>query len=837
MTTTVYPQGFLLANQKADKPLNVVFEIDGLDFAFGLATTYKRLRYGEPGIYYGKPGIVYGGLIEDTAVKPYLSLDSALTIQQRIEPEQGRSSTGTMTFVLVDKNQEVSQVISSGGGVLDEILGRSILIRAGFTTVSYPDEYFVVFRGTITNVAVLSGKISITVADGNQRRRQAVFAAQKTKLTSALTAAPPPGTFEAILVNDTSGFPLPILGPDGNYDPGVKFYIGIDEEWMEYDIPGFSPTQFYAERGSRGSTVADHDIDAEVVNALELEGNAIDLALKIMLSGWGGNWIDDIVPQALGTKIDPPTPPVPRAVVLPDKKDAVVDYGLVAGDYVTIFNSLAGNDGIYTIVDIQSNSLGNNNILIVDQDLTLETGNPSLTMGFRSKYDTLPDFAGLKLTPQDVDVSTHENLKNLFLGDQKYTLRLFIKDQQTGKEFIEREIYYAIGAYALTRYGRLSMGVTKPPLAGATLQFLNVDNVMEPQNISITRGLNNRRFFNQVQYEYDPTDDGKLQYIVRAFDADSLNAIGQMTLLPIKATGVRQDLGGDTLAAATTKNLLQRYKRAAYEIRLTCNFTVGIQIEAGDIVAIQDNGQLQLLNFDTGKRDLGISLFEVIDRTLDLKTGRVALVLLSGIGGQFNDRFATIAPSSKLTAASTISSLYIEDSYEAIFPGAEYDKWTDYVGLPVLVHRDDWSAYDEVTFVGLDPVDNYKMLISPPLSFVPGAGDVVEIVNYPTSVDPTVNQTYKVIHAFLDPATPVVTGPNDYEFTVSPSDIGRFAAGQTILVHDPEWNTYSPEVKIASVDTLTQTVYTEESLTFSPVAGDLVELTGFADGSGPYRFV
>ena len=228
----------------------------------------------------------------------------------------------------MDKNQQVSQVVSVGGGYLPEILGRAVIVRAGFTTVSYPQDYFVVFRGTVTNVVVMSGKIAITVSDGNQRRRQAVFAAQKTKLTAPMTDTAPPGTYEAVAVVDSSGFPVPAAGPSGGYDPDVTLYVGIDDEWLEYDNTGFSPTQFLGARGSRGSTVAVHDIDAEVRNGIQIEGNAVDVALKIMLSGWGGNWINDLVPQALGTKIDPSTPS-PRAIVLPAKKDAVVDLSLI----------------------------------------------------------------------------------------------------------------------------------------------------------------------------------------------------------------------------------------------------------------------------------------------------------------------------------------------------------------------------------------------------------------------------------------------------------------------------------------------------------------------------
>ena len=828
---TVYPSNFLNANAQASKALNVTLEIEGLDFAFGLSKTYKRLVYGEPGVVYGMPGIVYGGLIEEPGVKDYISLDSSLTIQQRIEPEQGRSSTATMTFVLIDKNQEVSQVISGGGGYLPEILGRPVTVRAGFVNTSYPQDYFVVFRGTVSQVVVLQGKVSITVTDGNQRRRQAIFKAAKTKTTSAIDSSQ-----TTIPVLDSSGFYQPIIGPDLTIDPSYTCFIKIDDEWMSYLAAGLAPTQFTVTRGARGTVAAAHDLDADVVNGFEIEGNAIDLALKFMLSGWGGPWIQNIPPRALGTKIDPAVPLVPTCAVLPAGTDADTTYGVVPGDQVIISGSTAGNDGIYTILDIQSNSLGSNNCLILDQPMTLELANPTLKMAFRSQFDTLPDTAGLKLTPRDVDVRTHLALKQLYLTDETFTLRLFVQEQQTGKEFIEREIYFPIGAYSLTRYGRLSVGITKPPIAGASLQFLNVDNVLDPTNMTITRGLNNRRFFNELQFEYDPTDDGKYQYITRALDTDSLEAIGQVTLLPVKASGVRQDLGGSVLATKTTGRLLQRYKRAAFELRMTVNFEVGIQLEAGDVVAVQDNGQLQLLNFDTGVRSLGISLFEVIDRTLDLKTGRISLVLLSGVGGTYTDRFGTIAPSSVLTSGSTSTILEIQDSYGAIFPGAEYDKWFDYVGLPVVVHNDDWSVSGEAVLTGFDPANNYRLILDAALPFTPLAGYIVEVPYYPTDTSSQTNLLYKVVHAFLDPATPVTFSTGPTSFGVSIPNIGRFSPGRTVQVHSPEWTNYSPELTVDSVDTGLGIVTLSGSMGYTPSPGDLVEFTGFADGGGAYRF-
>lgn len=829
---SIYPSEFLKANDQRSKSINVVLEIDGLDFAFGLSKTFKKLTYGTPGITYGSPGLVYGGLLEEDKVRPYLSLDSSLILQQRIEPEQGRASTATLTLVLIDKNQEVSQVISSGGGLLDEILGRSVLIRAGFVNTSYPGDYFVVFRGTISNVLVQQGRISITVTDGNQRRRQAIFQAAKTKLSAAINSA-----VTSIPVLSSDGFPVQILGPLGTYDSGVKTYIKVDDEFMEYGPTGVAPTQFTVTRGARGSTAAAHDIDADVSNVMELQGNAIDLALKLMLSGWNGPFLTDVAPQAIATKIDPAFPLTPRAIVLPEGKNADVDYGLVAGDFVTISGSAVGNDGQYQIVSIDSNNLGTDNVLIVDQDLNYELASSTLRVSFRSQFDVLPVAAGIKLDPKNVDVRNHLDLRDVYFFDASFTLRFLIQEQVNGKEFIERELYYPLSAYGLTRFGRLSLGVTKPPLPPQTLQFINVDNVIDPENITITRGLNNRRFFNQVQFEYDPTDAGAYQYIVRAINVESIDSIGEMRLLPIKAAGVRDDLNGASLATKTTQRLLTRYAKAAYELRLTVNFQTGIQIEAGDIVAIQDNGQLQILNFSTGSRSLGISLFEVIDRTLDLKTGRVSLVLLSNVGSGFEDRFGTIAPSSRLTGASTASALVIQDSYGAVFPGAEFDKWVDYVGFPILVHRGDYSVSAETVLSGFDPGNPYRLIVSPALPFTPLADDIVEIANYPTSDDPGVNAIYKSLHAFLSVTAIVSGGTSTTEFTVAGTYLQRFIVGRPIRVHSEDYVRDSGEVIVAGVNLISQTVTVETSLGFVPVAGDLIELGAFPDGGYAYRFV
>lgn len=77
-----------------------------------------------------------------------------------------------------------------------------------------------------------------------------------------------------------------MTGPDGTKDAAYETYIKVDDEIMKFTgISGSSLTG--AVRGSLGTTAATHSSGAAVKTFYRLTGNSIDLALKVMLSGWG----------------------------------------------------------------------------------------------------------------------------------------------------------------------------------------------------------------------------------------------------------------------------------------------------------------------------------------------------------------------------------------------------------------------------------------------------------------------------------------------------------------------------------------------------------------------
>jgi hypothetical protein len=835
---------FQLYNDQQTKNIVIVLDIDGVPGVLSSSPVYTRVRYGDPDIFYGDPGLVYGGLrplLETNGgdVQSLIMLDgSSLTLSQKIEPEQGRGSVSTLSFQLLDKNGYITQLFSPGV-IVEEILNRGITVYLGYTDISYPEDFHQIFRGRISQVQGGEGFGFMQISDPNTVRRQTIFYTAKTKLVGAIN-----NSVTTINVLANTDFHRAITGPDGSYSEEVRTFIRIEDEIIEYGPTFNVPTGTFGTntwtnvvRGALGTTAASHDDDSEVEAMVQLAANPMDMALKVMLSGSNGAWIEDQPLASIVFTGDPILLNQPKAYILPNGIDATREYNLTAGDYITVTGATnPANNGTFTVVSFGELAGTENRIIYTDNAAAVyETPSPAL-FSIRSQYDIYPETCGSGLDPLDVDIDQHEYLKQTFLGIGNQ-LRILIDKSESGKTFLEAEVYLPNACYSLTREGRLSVGLTKPPLALPSLPFLDVSNVLNAPMLRPTRGTNNRKFFNEIAWEFDANNAGEYTNTYRQLDTESLSKIGLSSVLPIKSKGLHTDLGAQNLIEKRSSFLLSRFKNGAVQIEVLVNYGTGVGIEAGDVVALADDGQLQIQNWSTGDRDLGTQLYEVIERTLDLKTGNVKMNLIAGLGAQITDRYGTISPSTKVGTGSTTTVIVIEDSYGAIFPGDEKKKWEDYIGLTVLVHSEDWQTSDEVTLVGFDVVDPYKMIVDPALSFTPTAGYVVDIPFYPTSTDPYVGQLYKSVHSHLDPSVEVTAGVSTTVFEVGVGDIAKFAVGQTVMVHSNDWTIESPEVTVDAVDLILNRITVDTSLGFTPAAGQRVEYIGFADGSGAYRWI
>lgn len=835
MPSTDYSEKFLLYNAQTSKNLVVAVEIDGLSTILSTTNIYKTVAYGDPGIFYGTPGLVYGGLVPYDDFKPILSLDgSSLTIQQKIEPEQGRASVTMLTLSFIDKDQFMTRLISPGV-ILDDLLGKQIKVYLGYKEISFPADYCLIFRGRVSSYDSQSGMVHIQISDPNMIRRQQLFFSAVSQAASAISASAT--TIPVVSIGD---YTQQVVGPNGTYDDAVTTYIKIDDEWISYPATGIDSANnrfVGVTRGVRDTDPAVHDIGSDVTAALQLEDNGIIMALKIMLSGWQGPYIEDLSIQNFVHTNDPTAGDQPKGILLPPQTNAVTDYGIAPGDYLSVTGSSnPANDGVCQVVSFISTATNQNQAIITDKTFVSESASPG-TFSARSQYDTYPDTCGLMMPGYEVDVARHQDIFNVFLGSEENTLRFLLQaPEDSGKTFLESQIYLPLSCYSITRFGRMSMQLTHAPIADQRLQIIQGSNCINPMNTKIARGVNFRKFFNEIQYDYDYDDEGSATKTIKSLDTTSITVIGVSSVLPISAKGLHSDLTSITTLERRVNYLLSRYKSGAMILTLETNFATGVQIEAGDVVVVKDGGVLQISNLVTGSRDLGSQLFEVINRTLDIKSGKCKLELVAGLGADVTDRFATVSPASNIKAGSDSTHIKIEDSYGTQYPGQEYLKWINYLGERAIIHTSDWSTAATCLMVSLSPSDFNTIIVSG-LGISPTAGMIMDVDLYPQNTDPEDQQTIKLVHAFNDPTVVATSGFSSTSFQVAASGIGRFIVGLPVYIHNNSYSRLSVNSNVVSASTGTNIVVVDTDLGFTPSAGDYVELIGFADGGGAYRLI
>lgn len=997
-----YPLNYQVQNASATKQLNVVVEFEGSDTKIGLLKTFKKLRWGEPGYVYGMPGVVWGGLIPDGKVLPYIDPKPNMTITQKLEPEQGRGSAGTFSMTFQDQNGFMTNFVTPGKVFNDILGGKLVKIRIGYQNTSYPEDYFVVFRGYVSSVTCQPTTVMMQFTDANLKRRQQAFSmgkgvtdaavkaftpadvntatdtitilnhgytedtkltfgasvslpggiefgteyfvrnpstntlqlsrfwkgaivditttgagnlqAQGTKITGTISYGFQPSNVDAALnkfnIDDTGiaqnlqlrfstagilpggivagqtyfalaltensfqvsltpsgtpvditsqgqgqhfvtlidspsasvkipmaktdGFLKPVLGPDGLYDQSIRFYIKIGDEFMQYEDGDVVADGITVTRGARGTLKEEIELGADVENFVELEGNPVDLALKIMLSGWGGPCITGIQIHGFNTTglLAPLPTTLPNAIILPDGVNAVEDYGLAPGGYLYVTGSLYNNT-TFTINTFGDLNGYPNKVVFVNETVTDEQPTAGV-MSHRSQYDTFPAACANKLKTWDVDIAQWQDVRLTFLFHTDDTGRILIDAPISTKELIEKEFLLPGGAYSVTRFGKLSVIVTKPPMVDGRSIFLDSTNIVDPEQMSVQRATNTRRFFNEIQYEYDYDDDGESRSVLSKIDSDSVTIIDVSSVLPIKSKMLKTDLGAEAFIARRSEFIIRRYKDAAIEIKCKTNWQAASLMQPGDVIPLYDNGKLKIPNLETGERNLGSQLFEVIDWSLDMKSATANVTLLTQAVYQIDDRFATISPSSLTDIGSTTTRLKFKDAFGGQYPGNEKKKWEGLEGEPLRIRNYDFTFTENTTFIGIDPGDPYAMLIDPPLSAAPPADFIIDIADY-AEPDPVEGSKLKLSFAHLTPTLAVVSGVDTLSFNVSLSDAARVTPELPVLIRSSDWSIVSKEAKVDSVVGTLVTLKT--AIEFTPSAGQFVELVGFTDGGGPYRIL
>jgi len=840
MSQEVSP-AYELANQSPDKQVVYVLEIEGLDFVFSTSTVGQRVKYGDPGleygITYGGLPVVYGGIIPyggllnpEDSQKNYLNLDkSGMTWSQKVEPWDGKASVSTLNFVLTDINQEVLQLISPGV-ILDEILLKRCSFYIGFENIGFPEEFVRLYRGIISGISHEPGVITIETSDPNLLRRQKLFETAKTNLTSAISDSD--GTLN---VTSTDGFYFPVNAPgSASPEPGHSVGVKIGDEIITYSTTPGATSFTSVTRGALGTTATAHDNGAEITPVFHFEGNPLRIANKIMLSGWLGVASETgIGVLSIEETGDAAEPTILNSVTT--NEDLKDKYGIDVGDFVTISGSGVGGNNqtekqILSFFDVGGQK---NRGIILDATLTLE--NPSTaTLDFRSQYDVYPNECGLKMRMFDVDHARHKQIADEFVIDTVADMKFIAtQEEDSGKTFIEKQLYVPIGAFSLTRNAKCSVVITAPPLPIYSILDLNSTNVLEADKAVTKRAVNSRKFYNVIELSYDKsTVNDNFETIEKYIDSDSLERIPYREIIQIESNGIRTERNAEALIDRTVRRIFERYAFGAQTISFKTTWEFGAIVEAGDIILINDDGDLLFPDLSTGQRGLPPQLWEVLEKSTDMKTGVTSLTIINGIGAQTTDRFGVISPSSVVLTSIDASSFRIEeDSFGALFPNQDYKKWDDYVGSTIVVHDPLYAQESESTFLGFDGADPYKVLLGSPLSFTPQPGDVMNLAFYRAG-DP--DRIPRLYHAFLSPLVLVASGASTTQFTVATGEGVKFWVGGLVRVHDVNDALTSGEVAVTNISGDTITV--GDSLGFTPDNTYLVTFIGFTqDNTQTYR--
>jgi hypothetical protein len=792
---------------------NIILEIDGFDFLFGSVKVTKVARYGDA-ITFGD-GTLYGGSTEDVGSKDYVSLSGTTNnISQKLDQDKGGASSVTSFKIrLIDKDDELTRIFSPGITVAD-VLGREAVVYWQAQGSKHPVDSARLFVGVVASCAFGAGYCEVQIQHPETLKRQILLPKATTELTVAMT-----DSATLAFADDVTGF----VEPSNNNE--LETYIRINDEIMK--VSNIVNNEFLiSERGALNTVAQSHGIGDEIESFYKLSGGPIDLALKMMLSDPTAAQEEFATATASRIVRVDATTSVPGAVFF-DGIDVQEKFGLTVGDQaaLTVGASVGNLFSYRNILSFGSNSSGS--WIVVDQALTEEI-DLSATILFKSKYNVLGTFgAGKNIKAYHVDIAQFESLQETFSA-QFFSYEHYIKDDLNLADFIASQLFYPSGLFSLPRAGRISVGISAPPIVGPKAKTINADNVTNATSLKMTRSINNA-FYNAIAYKFndDSIDDRFLSAVITQ-SADSTNRINiGNRVLEIECGGIRESEANRNKIEAISSRFLDRYQYGAETVEVGVNFKTGFAIEPGDTV-IFDGASLGVSDITQGNRDFLPRVFECIDKQINLRTGECKIIIQDTNLG-VRARYGTWAPASLVGSGSTASNIVVKKSFGTEDFELERDKWADYILSDIRVRSDDHSTSERTTLIGLSATRPNVLIVNPPLSFTPTENMIIEPPVYDES-DARELKLYKAIHCFWNPQV-AATGGNTTSFTVDSGDIGKFYVGAPLQIHLADYSE-NASATVESISGTTVNLTTE--LGFSVTSSHLIDKIGFAGDTGSF---
>jgi hypothetical protein len=706
----------------------------------------------------------------------------------------------------------------------------------GLVEVEYINAGFVGQNPTVNVVPILGGsKIQVGIEPGvtiakairekvnnNAQANQIVSCARSTNgnlNNTQITQGPVALAIQTTLYLDDVSLFLP------EYAPDFETYVQLNEEICRYTtIDTVNNTLTITERGALNTFPANHKDEDEASSFYVLgdntsDSNAIDLSLKVYMSGAPEFYKEQLI--ASQVNYISPALTVQNAIFYPGID---INYLIspALGDFVDLTTSAFGNNFTgRTIIDVVVLDIGS--YIVVDGAPLVTETNSTLETWFKSQYNVLPD--GLGLTPREVEISEFQAIKQTFFSSLP-PYRIYLKDTVDGKEFVDKEIFLPASLYSLPRKGKLSVKKTSPPLYGTEIKDLNLDNIKNPDQISITRTTQSN-FYNSIVYRIneDSIEDKLLNGYVTLSTGSTTRIKAPNKPYTITAKGLRPSPSTEALIRRLSRDYLSRYQYGAEFLSVEVPFNVGFSQEVGDPVVFGDPA-LHISDSLSGDASFAPRLFEITDREYNWTNGKIRLKLTDTSTGS-DTRVGVYSPSSNVVSGSTTTLINIEDSFGIDITQIEKDKWQNFIGYPLRIHSKDWSYNEPTVLRGFTANNNYQMIVDA-LPTPPPAGCIVEIGDYEDINN--VARLFKQIYVFISPVNEVISVSSPAVFSVS--NISDFYVGCKVRIFNDDYSRDSGEVGLKVVSIAGSEINVNPSPSFLPVVGDKIQVLNFVSDQG-----
>lgn len=786
----------------------IVLKIDGFTECFGAVSVEEVVKIGSE-ISIGE--FTIGGLQEVPGSLDYISLEGTTSqITSQVNIEDGLpNSISRFQIKMIDKDASLSELFRPGNKV-DDMLGLEAQVYITFQGASFPEDATRIFIGIIDSIDFPPGEVSLSISSPEKFRQNEAFLKYTDKLDGAI------GTGDTtITVDTTANFIEP--------SDVLQSYIKIEDELME--VSSLTSTTFTVTRGQLGTTAAAASDNAEVESFYRLQGKPIDLALKLMISDGDEFYAEDLTATAFN-QISP-TENVTNAIFFPTYNNVEDDLGIVEGDFLTVTGADNPANDVTDAVISGFGTSGSGSYIVVNTTLTTDT-DQSATVKIRSKYDTLN--TGFGINPKFIDIPQFENIASTnpaFFEDYD----LYVKDTVDGEDFISSKILFPSGILSTIRKGRTSAVFLAPPVVTNLAPVLDETNIEKPDRIILKRSIN-ENFYSAIVYKFNESvlEDKFLAGEIRQSVESTQRIKVPNKVLTIEAPGLRDTAAARTLLQNVSERLLQRYRFGAESMEVNVNYRDSFNLDLRDAVVFNGTN-LSIANTKNGSRNLEAKVFQIFNRSINLKTGEVKLKLVDSIYDT-NGRYIVIAPSSLIGSGATTTKLPLKRSFSTSELDEENEKWQRLIGERIRIRSADFTYNEETTFKGFAEGFLNTMDIEA-VGLAPSEDYIVEPADY-DETSSSVNFLTKAIHGSFNRQVSVVSGISSTQFTVSAPDAAELTEETEIRIHSEDYTLDSGNVEITDI---TGTTITVEDMGFTPSSTDFVDRIGYTDGGDPYLYL